>query len=195
MYTKIISETDTVIRKKLSEKRYSHSCRTADMCASFALRFHIDEDKAYLAGLGHDIMRESSPKRVNKWAGKASDTLWKEERESPVLLHALAGANYFKFKLGFDDPDFHQALRAHTCGEPDMNLLAKILFAADYMEPGRKHLDNRERSLLLQLDLDFMIVRIHWQMLNYLIKKKLPSIKKTMASYESILGEIYRNER
>ena len=47
-------------------------------------------------------------------------------------------AYYAKKKYNIDDNDILEAITYHTTGKPDMSLLGKILFIADYIEPNRK---------------------------------------------------------
>ena len=58
------------------------------------------------------------------------------ERETPALLHALTGAELARELFGVSDA-VYGAIRWHTTGRPDMSLLEKILYLADYVEPTR----------------------------------------------------------
>ena len=40
-------------------------------------------------------------------------------------------------QLGFNNPAVDEAIRSHTTGLPDMSIESKILFVADFIEPGR----------------------------------------------------------
>ena len=40
-------------------------------------------------------------------------------------------------KFGVNDPEILSAIACHTTGKPDMSLLDKILYIADYIEPRR----------------------------------------------------------
>ena len=55
-----------------------------------------------------------------------------------------------------------QAIRFHTTGCPEMSVLGKIIFVADFIEPGRKHLPLlKEKREMAYKDLDkafFMIL-------------------------------------
>ena len=62
------------------------------------------------------------------------------ERKNPSLLHAKLGAYLAKDKYDIEDEEILMAIRSHTTGRPGMSLLEKIVYIADYMEPGRKEL-------------------------------------------------------
>ena len=58
------------------------------------------------------------------------------ERESPKILHARTGAAFARELFGIPD-DIYGAIRWHTTGKPDMSLLEKIIYLADFTEPTR----------------------------------------------------------
>ena len=57
-----------------------------------------------------------------------------------------------------ENPAVVEAIRCHTTGKPGMNLLEKIIYVADYMEPNRKY-ENVERMRQLAFsDIDAALV-------------------------------------
>ena len=54
------------------------------------------------------------------------------------LWHAPAGAALVKTEVGITDEDILSAIRFHTSGRPNMTLLEKVVYVADYIEPGRR---------------------------------------------------------
>ena len=71
------------------------------------------------------------------------------EINHPYLLHGKVGAYIAKTKFDIDDEEILQAITWHTTGRPNMSLLEKIIFVADYIEPAR----NPTKSELLGLGL------------------------------------------
>ena len=59
------------------------------------------------------------------------------ERENPFLLHAKLGAFLAMKKYGISDEEIISAILNHTTGKPDMSILDKIIYVADYIEPNR----------------------------------------------------------
>ena len=91
------------------------------------------------------------------------------EYQNPELLHAKLGAFYAREKYEVTDADILSAIECHTTGKPGMNLLEKIIFVADYIEPNRKHLD--EIEIIRQeafTDIDRCIIHILKNTLSYL---------------------------
>jgi predicted HD superfamily hydrolase involved in NAD metabolism len=94
------------------------------------------------------------------------------ELANPSLLHAKCGAILAEHKYGVSDPDILHAIQVHTTGVPDMNLLDKIVFIADYIEPNRDHAPNlAELRALADSDLDQTTYQILKDTVDYLNKR------------------------
>ena len=71
------------------------------------------------------------------------------------LTHPFLGAEVAKREYGVEDEEILEAIRWHTTGKPDMTVLDKIIFIADYIEPNRKKFDGLETARKLAYeDLD-----------------------------------------
>ena len=64
------------------------------------------------------------------------------EKKNPSLLHARLGAYLAHEKYGVKDEEIIYAIESHTTGRPGMSMLEKIVYIADYIEPGRRELPN-----------------------------------------------------
>lgn len=112
-------------------------------------------DQAYLAGILHDYARDLSGSELLALA--RCHNLIEDEIEVlvPELLHARVGAWSLRWELGLDDEDLLTAVECHTLGAEEMNKLAKIIFLADMIEPGRRPypaLENLRRLCSADLD-------------------------------------------
>ena len=58
---------ESEIKNKLSQKRYYHSMQVAAQARALAEKYGADKDKAYLAGMLHDIMKEVSYENTLKY--------------------------------------------------------------------------------------------------------------------------------
>ena len=158
------------IQENLSEKRINHSTGVSKLAESLCKRYDIEPGKGLIAGISHDIAREFDKDRMEEYAKKDGNPLYSWEKKYPILLHGRAGAEYIKEKWGIADPGILEAIRYHTYGKPGMCTLAKILFVADYLEPGRKFLEQKEREDILKLRIEEIMV--------YVLKGKFEHIKK-----------------
>lgn len=131
-------EIETKLKKKLPEKRFIHTQGVRYTCANLAMKYNYNIEKAQLAGLLHDCAKYMSDDEMLAKCRKHGIDITTEEQKQPHLLHGKLGAYYAKKKYNVDDNDILDAITYHTTGKPDMSLLGKILFIADYIEPNRK---------------------------------------------------------
>jgi len=134
-----IEELRTKVKSALATDtmRFKHSIGVADTAACLAMRYNSSMEKAYIAGLLHDCAKCVPDDIKIKECRQANEEISQIELESPYLLHSKLGAIYAKEKYGINDFDICQAIRFHTTGRPDMSILEKIIFIADYIEPYR----------------------------------------------------------
>lgn len=117
--------------------RFKHSIGVADTAACLAMRYNSDMEKAYITGLLHDCAKCVDDDLKIKECREANLSVSQTELESPYLLHSKLGALYARTKYGIDDSEICSAIEFHTTGKPNMSLLEKIVFIADYIEPYR----------------------------------------------------------
>ena len=130
-----------ILKSRLNEKRYYHSLCVADEAKRLAGKYGGNEEKAYLAGLLHDITK-NSPDEEHLQIFKESDIILSDiEKNAKKLWHAMSGAEYVKRVIGVDDPEIIDAIRYHTTAKENMSLLAKILYLADFTSADRDYED------------------------------------------------------
>ncbi len=158
------------IKKRLSGRRYRHTLGVAFTSASLAMRYAYDPDIAFTAGLFHDIAKEFSKEKTLRLCEENAIPISQVEKRNTVLLHGKLGAFVAKTEFSVTNKEILDAIRCHTTGKPEMNLLEKILFTADYIEPLR---DRRGSNLdtirqLSFMDLDAAIVMITEETIQFL---------------------------
>ena len=129
------------IKKKLSEYRFYHSLNVADEAKRLALKYGADPEKAYTAGLVHDIMKDTPKNEQLKLFEKYNIKLTPVELESPKTWHAMSGEAYLRNELNVTDEEILKAVRYHTTARAGMSLLEKVLYIADYTSAERKYDD------------------------------------------------------
>ncbi|MGN0494240.1 MAG: bis(5'-nucleosyl)-tetraphosphatase (symmetrical) YqeK [Acutalibacteraceae bacterium] len=130
-----------ILQKRLNEKRYYHSLCVADEARRLAKKYGGDRDKAYLAGLLHDITKNAPDEEHLQIFKEFGIILSDVEQNAKKLWHAMSGAPYVKNILGIDDLEIIDAIRYHTTAKADMSLLAKILYLADFTSKDRDYED------------------------------------------------------
>ncbi len=130
-----------ILQKRLNEKRYYHSLCVADEAKRLAEKYGGDSDKAYLAGLLHDITKNAPDEEHLQIFKEFGIILNDIEKNAKKLWHAMSGAEYVKNILGINDPEIIDAIRYHTTAKADMSLLAEILYLADFTSKDRDYED------------------------------------------------------
>lgn len=132
-----LHEIKKKLKKELDKNRYEHTKGVMNTCISLAMAYGYDMNKALLGGLLHDCAKCIPHEEKMRLCQEYHITLSPAEQENPALIHAKLGAVLAEELYGIRDPEILHAIKVHTTGEPNMNLLDKIVFVADYIEPGR----------------------------------------------------------
>ena len=161
------------LRKEISKiqdnKRYEHTLSVAYTAANLAACHGEKIDHALIAGMLHDCAKCLSDDKLLTICEKQHIQVSAEERQKPSLLHAKVGSHLAGKKYHVTDRDILNAIRSHTTGRPGMSLLEKIIFVADYMEPGRRQAPRLEQIRRTAFDdLDRAVLMILEDTLNYL---------------------------
>jgi len=162
-----------MIRKKLKEKlkpsRYEHTLSVSFTCMALAMRYGYPLDKAELAGLLHDCAKRYDDQTILELCEKHGIEVTPAERLALPVLHAKYGAWMAEHRFEVQDREILDAIACHTTGKPDMGLLDKILFVADFIEPRRNQAENLpDMRRLAFIDLDEALFQILEGMLAYL---------------------------
>lgn len=185
-------KTDDLIKKltKAMEevqtgKRFQHTLGVEFTAAALAMKHDEVLLDAQLAGLLHDCAKCLSDEKLIKICVKNHLDISEVERRNPYLLHGKAGAVLAKSEFGIEDQNILNAIQYHTTGRPGMSKLEKIIFIADYIEPGRKEAPGLPeiRKLAFE-DLDKATVRILEDTLAYLKSGKGEIDPQTNETYQ-----------
>lgn len=137
----------------LTEKRIAHVLGCENEAVSLANRWGEDPERAAVAGILHDITKKLSAEEQLKLCEKYGIINDAAEVANPKLLHAKTGAAFARELFGIED-DIYGAIRWHTTGKPDMTLLEKIIYLADFVEPTRNFPGVEELRELCFEDID-----------------------------------------
>lgn len=176
------------LEKDLDAKRFEHTLGVAYTASALAMRYQEDLEKAQLAGLLHDCAKCLSNEKKLAICEKHQIPINEIERKNPFLLHAKAGCHVAKKRYHIQDQDVLNAILNHTTGRPGMSPLEKIIYIADYIEPGRRQAPNLTfvRQLAFQ-DLDGALLTILQDTLEYLKNIDSPIDSMTQQTYDYYL--------
>lgn len=165
-----LNELRKAMEQELSSKRYLHTLGVSYTAACLAMAHGADMESAMTAGLLHDCAKPLKGEEQIALCEKNHLEISEVERSNPsALLHAKVGAYLAENRYGITVPDILNAIRYHTTGRPKMSKLEKILYIADYIEPGRKHVADLDRiRQMAYRDLDATMAKILEDTLAYL---------------------------
>ena len=129
-------ELEKVVCALLNPNRVRHVLGVRDTAEALARRWGEDVTDAGRAGLLHDVTKALDGPLQLTLCGEYGTMLDEFSSKNPKTLHALTGALVAKRIFGEND-QVVSAIDSHTTGKAHMNLLEKIVYVADYMEPNR----------------------------------------------------------
>lgn len=134
---------NTLVESQMHEKRFLHSLSVANLCVELALVHRIDANKAYVAGLLHDVCKEWQLTRsecyMNLWEPSLLDT-------PKAIWHAYIAKHYVKQFYKIEDKEILDAINHHVIGSKKF-ILSMILFVADKLDPKRGYDSSKEIAL------------------------------------------------
>ncbi|MBQ3211811.1 MAG: nicotinate (nicotinamide) nucleotide adenylyltransferase [Oscillospiraceae bacterium] len=120
----------------LSWHRVAHVTGCESESVKLAMHYGEDAELAAEAAILHDITKKLKYDEQLILCREYGIICDKAQLENEKLLHALTGAALAADKFGVCD-SVREAIRWHTTGKPDMSILEKIIYLADYIEPTR----------------------------------------------------------
>ena len=120
--------------------------------AEIVAELELDTD-SIIAALLHDCTKKLDMEQQLALCRRYDIRLDELEQHALKLLHAKTGAAVARDIFGVKDA-VYEAIRWHTTGKPDMTLLEKVIYLADYIEPNRDFpgVDELRRAVYDDLD-------------------------------------------
>lgn len=173
------------MKKNLKQPRYLHSIGVEEVACDLAVIYGYDPGKASIAGILHDCAKNLSDEELLCYCQKYQLPVTEIEVRCPFLLHGKVGAAFAKDQYKITDPEIIDSITYHTTGRPNMSLLEKIIFTADYIEPYRRPLPRiDEIRWMAYTDLDQAVLIILENTLSYLEQSKAEIDTMTVDTYQ-----------
>ncbi|GBF38324.1 bis(5'-nucleosyl)-tetraphosphatase (symmetrical) YqeK [Leptospira johnsonii] len=180
-----------IVPKEITKTRWEHSLRVAEIAEELANVHSPNESKeAYLAGVVHDITKQKTKEFHLELFAKVKDS------ESPKLpeaaWHSRSAAYYLETEYGLKTRSVLDAVKHHTLGGEDLNLLACILYAADFLgsEFAEKQKDYSEWRHKAKENLYFAVLNKAIHTMQDLLDHKREIHKRTISMYHFALGKL-----
>ena len=146
------------MERRLGNKRYMHSVGVMIKAEQLAKKYGVDVDKAKVAAILHDCAKEIPQKEMYAKCRDYDVELDEYERKNPSLIHAKLGAKIAEIEFGITDKEVLEAIKWHTVGCVGMSDLAKVIYVADMLEPGRKFAGIRRLKAIADKDLNMAVL-------------------------------------
>ena len=131
-----MEQLEPIVIRLLNPNRAAHVLGCRDTAVALAKRWGVDETDAARAGILHDITKALDGPLQLTLCAEYGKILSDFSRRYPKTLHALTGSLVARRIFG-ENAAVVAAIESHTTGKAAMNMLEKIIYVADYMEPNR----------------------------------------------------------
>ena len=165
-----MDQLEQVVISLLKPSRVKHVLGCRDTAVELAKRWGADVTDAARAGILHDITKALDGPLQLTLCNRYGKILSDFSRKYPKTLHALTGSLVAERIFG-ENEAVVSAICHHTTGKAGMNLLEKIIYVADYMEPNRnfpgveqlRHLAFTDIDAALKLGLEMTLEHLKRQ--------------------------------
>lgn len=178
---------EKILREKVSDLRFTHCKNVSKEAEKLARKYGIDENKAKLAGLLHDIMKDTPYNEQINFLKFYGIDLIKQNEFSENLYHALSGTIYVKNILKITDEDILNAIRYHTTGRQNMSLLEKVIFVSDFISEDRTFNGVEELRDLAKKDINLAALEGTKFTIEHLASKCLFIHPDTLFAYNELI--------
>ncbi len=169
----------------LTAERLAHTARVAELAMFWANELEIgDSERArWLRAIGlHDVFKDTPAQTLLE--------IVPDSWGMGELLHGPAAAK-MAVENGENDPGVLDAVKYHSVGYAGWERVGKILFMADYLEPGREYFSERHSVLVRQLSTDFdgVLKAVTAERLAFVIAHQYPILPESAAFWNSLVRE------
>lgn len=187
------------VRQLITPERYRHTIGVRDTAVGLAERYGCSTEKAEIAALLHDVARDLPEGELLRIAegriaegriaggGEGDAPVPRELLYQPIVLHARVGAIIARTRFGIRDPEILRSIEVHTTAAAGMGLLDRIIFVADYVEPGRTMEDVDAVRALVEYDLDGAVLLVLKSVFRFLLEAERYIISDSIEAYNEII--------
>ncbi len=166
---------------EVNGERLAHIQRVAALLAGWAEAMNVPADtraRWLRAAYVHDALRDAGPARLRELA----------RLDWPVaILHGPAAANLAQ-QDGEDDPGVLDAIRYHSVGFRDWDETGKMLFMADYLEPGRDFDRDVRKALARKVpaDPDEVLLEVTRRRMRWVLDSNWPLLPESVEFWNGL---------
>jgi len=168
---------------RVSPPRLDHIERVVRLAASWADRMRVSDTEAgrWLRAVWlHDALRDAEREELERWAPDAPGP--------PSLRHGPASAARAEAE-GEDDRGILDAVRYHSVGYAGWDMVGRVLYSADYLEPGRTFARDWRADLAARFpdDPHGVVTAVAAERVGHLVRSHWPLIEPTVGFWNSLV--------
>lgn len=169
---------------RIGDARRAHVERVARLLEEWAREMavpHRERERWLRAAYLHDSLRDAQPAELERLAPDA----W----EVPSLRHGPAAARMAQ-EHGEQDQGVLDAVRYHSVGYAGWDAVGRMLYLADYLEPGRDFQRAERRALAVRVphDPDGVLRAIAAQRLHWVIQAGHRLVRETVGFWNALVA-------
>ncbi|TGL64693.1 bis(5'-nucleosyl)-tetraphosphatase (symmetrical) YqeK [Leptospira sarikeiensis] len=180
-----------IVPEEITKTRWEHSIRVAEIAKELAGIYSPSQtEEAYLAGIVHDITKQKTKEFHLDLFEKLGDT---ESSKLPeAAWHSRSAAYYLQTEYDLKNDLVLGAVKHHTLGGEDLNLLECILYASDFLgsEYAERQTEYKEWRKNARENLYLAVLNKAKHTLQDLLDHQKEIHKRTIAMYHFALGKI-----
>lgn len=178
------------VKQALKPKRYEHTVRVVETAVRLQKKFGGNLEVIRMAAILHDYAKYR-PIEEMKEEVRVNEKLPLEILDyGEEILHAFVGSVYLNKELHVTDSRILNAVSYHTTGRAGMTLEEKIVFLADYIEPGRTFKQAEQVRDIAEKDLNRACFTSLGFTIQFLAGKGLPIYPDTFFGYNDLYKQI-----
>lgn len=190
LYDDGLSGYRKLLYEKLDDYRMHHSECVSECAAVLAEKYGADVEKARLAGLLHDVTKNTPKADQFEIIEKSGEPLSREELINPKVWHQISGAAFLRESGIITDEEILGAVRWHTTGRAGMTLLEKIVYTADFISADRDYPDVNVVRRLAEESLEDAILYTSRYTVHKLASADLPIHPATVECYNDMIFQL-----
>lgn len=176
--------------KEIMEKsRFEHACRVSSTAEQIAEYYQLPIKNVKISGLLHDCAKDYTVNHLKSLIKKYNLKLNEVEEHIPKIWHAYVGAEMAKEIFQIEDQEILNAIKYHSTASVKLDLVGKVIYIADKIEPNRRVIKLKELWQLVWKDLDLAMLELLNQEIKYLVINKLIIHPDTVEARNKILIE------
>lgn len=169
----------------VSAQRREHIARVAGLLDQWAAARGLDageRERCRRAAVLHDALRDAGPGELAQYAPQGN---WPRK-----LWHGPAAAMAAE-RHGETDPGVLSAIRCHSVGCASWDHVGRLLYLADYLEPGRPYdgATRAARAERVPSDLEAVLREVAAERIAHLVQTGRPVMQETLDFWNQLVAD------